>query len=582
MSRQHALVALAAASQGARNCTFGRVSELSAYPLREERHMTKARQRLAGSERAAVHGSTCIGPIDPKETMRVVVALRRRGARELEEFAQRVAHGQQAEPLSREAFAQRFGAAEQDFAKLEAFAREYQLTVERHDLGAAKVVLSGTAEHFQAAFGVELSHYEHPTLGRFRGRTGPVTIPAEIADIVTAVLGLDNRPQARPHFRLRTGRPGGPIMARETQQAFTPMQLAGLYDFPEGDGAGQCIGLIELGGGYEQSDLSMYFGSLGVPAPEVVSVAVDGAGNSPTGDPGGPDGEVTLDVEIAGAIAPKAKIAVYFAPNSDAGFIDAVSHAMHDSTNNPSVVSISWGAPESAWTDQAVASFNDALQSAMALGVTICAAAGDGGSNDGAPDGADHVDFPASSPYVLACGGTHVAADGGGAISSEVVWNDGAGGGATGGGISARFTLPAWQEGLKAATVDGPPVALANRGVPDVAADASPTSGYEVLIDGQSMPIGGTSAVAPLYAGLVARINALSGKPSGFVNQKLYESAGAFNDITSGNNGTYAAAGGWDACTGLGSPKGRDIAAALGVSAASSAGGMPNKGSPAR
>ncbi len=550
--------------------------------------MTKARQQLAGSERAAVHGSKCLGPIDPNETLRVVVALRRRAAHELEEFAQRVAHGQQAEPLSREAFAQRFGVAAEDFAKLEAFAREYQLSVERHDLGAAKVVLSGTVAHFEAAFGVELSHYEHPTLGRFRGRTGPVTIPAEIADVVTAVLGLDNRPQARPHFRLRNGngqteRAGGPIMAREAQQAFTPVQLAGLYDFPDGDGAGQCIGLIELGGGYEESDLTMYFGSLGVPVPQVVSVPVDGTDNIPTGDPGGPDGEVTLDVEIAGAIAPKAKIAVYFSPNSDAGFIDAVSQALHDSTNSPSVLSISWGAPETAWTDQAVASFNDALQSAVALGVTICAAAGDSGSSDGAADGADHVDFPASSPYVLACGGTHITANGGSAaIAAEVVWNDGAGGGATGGGISARFTLPAWQEGLKAARVHGSPVSLANRGVPDVAADASPTSGYEVLIDGQSMPIGGTSAVAPLFAGLIARINALSGKAAGFVNQRLYESASAFNDITSGDNGTYAAAGGWDACTGLGSPKGRDIAAALGVSAAPGSTAAPNSGGPSR
>ncbi|RDU96824.1 S53 family peptidase [Trinickia dinghuensis] len=535
--------------------------------------MTKARQQLVGSERAAVKDSKRLGPIDPDETLRVVVTLRRRGARELEELARRAAHGQQAEPLSREAFAQRFGAAPEDFAKLEAFAREYRLAVEQRDPGAAKAVLSGTVEHFQAAFGVELFHYEHPTLGPFRGRTGPITIPADISGVVTAVLGLDNRPQARAHFRLRTGTGDGPIMARaDSAQAFTPVQLAALYDFPDGDGAGQCIGLIELGGGYEKSDLSAYFGSLGVAAPQVVSVSVDGTDNSPSGNPSGPDGEVTLDVEIAGAIAPKATIAVYFAPNSDAGFVDAVSQALHDATNKPSVLSISWGSPESSWTDQAIASFNDMLQSAVALGVTICAAAGDSGSSDGASDGADHVDFPASSPYVLACGGTHITARAGSAaISSEVVWNDGASGGATGGGVSARFTLPAWQEGLAAARVDGPPVSLANRGVPDVAADASPTSGYEVLIDGQSVPVGGTSAVAPLFAGLIARINALSGRPAGFVNQKLYQAASAFNDITSGDNGTYAAAAGWDACTGLGSPKGRNIATALGVSASSSA-----------
>jgi kumamolisin len=533
--------------------------------------MTKARQQLAGSERTAVKDSKCLGPIDPNETLRVVVTLRRRGERELEEFAQRMARGEQAEPLSREAFAQRFSVAPEDFAKLEAFAREYQLGIERQDLIAAKAVLSGTVEHLQAAFGVELSHYEHPALGRFRGRIGAITIPAEIAGVVTAVLGLDNRPQARTHFRLRTGSGDGPIFARAASaQAFTPVELARLYDFPAGDGAGQCIGMIELGGGYEASDLSAYFSRLGVPSPQVVSVPVDGAGNAPSGDPSGPDGEVTLDIEIAGAIAPKAKIAVYFAPNSDAGFVDAVSQALHDSTNRPSVLSISWGGSESAWTDQAIASFNDTLRSAVALGVTICAAAGDSGSSDGNPDGADHVDFPASSPYVLACGGTRVTASASRGIASEVVWNDGASGGATGGGVSARFALPAWQEGLAAARVDGQAVALAKRGVPDVAADASPASGYDVLIDGQLVPVGGTSAVAPLFAGLIARINALTGKPAGFVNQKLYQAPSAFNDITSGDNGTYAAATGWDACTGLGSPKGRGIAAALGVSAARS------------
>lgn len=543
--------------------------------------MTKARQQLAGSERAAVKDSKCVGPVGPNETLRVVVALRRRAAGELESFAQRTARGERAEPLSREAFAQRFSVAPEDFSKLEAFAREYQLNIDRCDMSAAKVVLSGTAEHFQAAFGVELSHYEHPTLGRFRGRTGSITIPADLADVVTAVLGLDDRPQARPHFRLRPAH--GPIMARAAAQAFTPVQLAQFYEFPDSDGAGQCIGLIELGGGYAASDLSAYFGGLGVPAPHVVSVPVDGADNRPTGDPSSADGEVTLDIEIAGAIAPKAKIAVYFAPNSDAGFIDAVTQALHDSTHKPSVLSISWGGPESAWTDQAVASFNDALQSAVALGVTICAAAGDSGSSDGAADGADHVDFPASSPYVLACGGTHVTASAGsGTITREVVWNDGDNGGATGGGVSARFALPAWQEGLKAARLGAAPVSLARRGVPDVAADASPASGYEVFIDGQSVPVGGTSAVAPLFAGLVARVNALSGKPAGFVNQKLYRASNAFNDITSGNNGTYAAAAGWDACTGLGSPRGRGIATALGAPPGAISPGATNAGGPAR
>ncbi len=186
-----------------------------------------------------------------------------------------------------------------------------------------------------------------------------------------------------------------------------PLQLASLYNFLAGDGKGECIGIIELGGGYQASDLTAYFSGLGVPAPKVVAVGVDQSGNQPSGDPGGPDGEVTLDIEIAGAIAPGATIAVYFTKNSDAGFIDAVNRAVHDTTHKPSVISISWGGPETVWTPQSLQAFNSVLQAAAVMGVTVCAASGDSGSTDGVGDGGDHVDFPASSPYVLACGGTN-------------------------------------------------------------------------------------------------------------------------------------------------------------------------------
>ncbi|PMS33339.1 kumamolisin [Trinickia symbiotica] len=529
--------------------------------------MTKARERLAGSDREPVKDARRVGPTDPGETMRVVVTLRRPSQQAIDEAAQKIARGEPAEPLTREAFAARFSAAPEDLAKVEAFAKEYDLSVQRTDAAACTVMLAGTVERFQRAFGVELSHYEHPKLGRFRGRTGCILIPQELVGIVTSVLGLDDRPQARPHFRIRSGYE--PRRAAARTETFTPLQMASLYDFPPGDGSGQCIGIVELGGGYTESDLRQYFSELGMAEPRVVAVGVDGGSNAPSGNPSGADGEVTLDIEIAGAVAPGATIAVYFAPNSDAGFVDAVKQAVHDSTNKPSVISISWGAPESSWTAQALTAFNQALQEAATLGVTVCAAAGDSGSNDSSAGG-DSVDFPASSPYVLACGGTRVTASGSASslsIKSEVVWNDGASGGATGGGISSEFGLPPWQEGLKATYADGTTAALTKRGVPDVAADASPASGYEVLVGGQLTAVGGTSAVAPLFAGLIARINATQGKPVGFVNAKLYAAARAFRDITQGNNGSFAAAPGWDACTGLGSPDGRKIAAALGGSA---------------
>ena len=292
-------------------------------------------------------------------------------------------------------------------------------------------------------------------------------------------------------------------------------------------------------------------------------MSVDGTANSPTGDPNGPDGEVTLDVEIAGAIAPAATIAVYFSQNSDAGFVDAVNQAIHDTTNKPSVVSISWGSPEQNWTSQSINAFNDVLQSAATLGVTVCAASGDSGSTDGSSDGSNQVDFPASSPYVLACGGTHLSASGT-SISSETVWNDGAQGGAGGGGISTVFAVPAWQKGLSATYTQGKrKVALTHRGVPDVAADASPQSGYEILVGGQSTVVGGTSAVAPLWAALIARISATQSGAVGFVNAKLYAAKSVGHDITRGNNGAFEATAGWDACTGLGSPEGATVVSAI-------------------
>jgi kumamolisin len=335
-----------------------------------------------------------------------------------------------------------------------------------------------------------------------------------------------------------------------------------LYNFPAGSGNGECIGIIELGGGYRPADLKKYFSELNVPLPKVSAVSVDHGTNQPTGDPNGPDGEVMLDIEVAGAIAPSANIVVYFSPNTDQGFLDAVTTAIHDTTNKPSVISISWGGPESSWTQQSLTAFDQAFQAAATMGITVCVAAGDNGSSDGATDGSDNVDFPASSGYVLACGGTSVQASGT-SITSETVWNDGANGGAGGGGISNVFPVPPYQEGLSAALTAGGTRALNNRGVPDVAGDADENTGYDVRVDGSDTVIGGTSAVAPLWAGLIARINSNSGKSVGYINSLLYPSQPAFNDITQGNNGDFAAAPGWDACTGMGSPKGTQIASVL-------------------
>lgn len=519
-----------------------------------------ANRALKGSERKPMEGAHSVGKADPNERLEVTVLLRHRAAEALHDHVKQL-HVTSARPkhMAREEFASKFGADPKDIQEVKKFAASHGLTVVREDAARRSVHLSGTVAQFNHAFEVDLERFEHAG-GSYRGRTGPLHLPDELHDKVEGVFGLDNRPQARPHFRRRQP---GKVHAHAVSNSFTPIQVASMYNFPPGTGQGQCVGIIELGGGYQQTDLQTYFAGLNVPLPNVTTVSVDDGQNSP-GDPNGADGEVMLDIEVAGAIAPAAHIAVYFAPNTDQGFVDAITTAIHDTTNKPTVISISWGGPESSWTQQSTTAFDQAFQAAAAMGITVCAASGDNGSSDGVNDGSDHVDFPASDPYVLACGGTSVQASNG-SITSETVWNDGQQGGATGGGISAStiFSLPPYQEGLSAALTAGGTKALTNRGVPDVAGDADENTGYNVRVDGQDTVIGGTSAVAPLWAGLIALINSNNSSPVGYINPVLYKNAVAFSDITQGNNGTFTAATNWDACTGMGSPNGVAVATAL-------------------
>src|SRR5580700_4710379 len=457
----------------------------------------KKRFSLPGSERAPLKGAREIGPANPSEIVDVTIRLRSRAGKkpivDANEFTKPI---EERTILSRKEFERLHGADPDSFARVESFAREHKLTVKEKSPARRTVIVSGTVTAMNQAFGVELKQYEYPS-GNYRGRTGTVQLPAALQGVVEGVFGLDNRPQAKPHFRRRRGLAGA--RAAAVSLSYTPIQVATLYNFPTGvDGSGECIGLIELGGGYNPTDLSNYWSQLNLTeTPTVSAVSVGNGSNNPTGDPNGPDGEVMLDIEVSGSIAPGAKIVVYFAENTDAGFLNAITTAVHDSTNNPSVISISWGGPESSWTQQALTSMDEACQAAAAIGVTICVAAGDGGSTDGVTDELNHVDFPASSPNVLGCGGTELVASGN-TITSETVWNELAHNeGATGGGISDVFPLPTWQNGAKV-----PPSANPNhnigRGVPDVAGNADPNTGYVTLVDGQSDVIGGTSAVAPL------------------------------------------------------------------------------------
>jgi kumamolisin len=464
--------------------------------------------------------------------------------------------------VTRESFATKYGADSTDIERVKLFAAENRLKVTEVSVERRTIKLEGTAGNMARAFGVEFARYENE--GRqYRARTGAIQLTADVADSVEAVLGLDSRPQARAHFVVYGGQSAHTTPA---PVSYSPVQVAELYQFPAGvTGAGETVGILELGGGYTAAYLADYFSKAGITEPTVTAVLVDHAKNAPS-NANSADGEVQLDIEVVGTVAPGAKIVVYFAPNTSQGFQDALTTAIHDAKNKPSVISISWGGPESTWTAQAMTSFDSAAQDAAALGVSICVASGDSGSSDGVTDGANHVDFPSSSPHVLACGGTSLQSVKG-AITSEIVWNDAEG--ASGGGYSVQFPLPTWQasSGVK------PPAGL-GRGVPDVAGDADPETGYNVVIDGEALVIGGTSAVAPLWSGLIALLNQKLGKPLGFLQPILYglpASAGTFYDIVTGSNGAFSAGPGWDACTGLGSPSGGNLATALLKAAATGA-----------
>ncbi|MBC7573579.1 MAG: S8/S53 family peptidase [Herminiimonas sp.] len=538
---------------------------------------------VAGSERNPIVDGRKLGAVQPEERLQVTVLVRRRHASSPALLAHLQSTPTVPVQMAHATFAAYFGADPTDLDQVEAFAHDNGLDVIDIKPAERRILLGGSAAAFSKAFGVTLDAYaDHEGSRIYRIRSGAVHVPASLAAIVEGVFGLDDRPQARPHFRIRTPLAAGLLQhasraapaARTTTAGYTPPELANAYGFPNaGNGKGQCIAIIELGGGYKPAELNAYFTGLGLTPPKIKSRSIDGGRNHPSGDANSADGEVLLDIEVIGALASGATIVVYFAPNTDAGFLNAISSAIHDTANQPSVVSISWGGPESTWTAQAMKAMDGAFQDAAALGVTICCAAGDDGSSDernaATGDGRLHADFPASSPFALACGGTRLESTAAG--TTETVWNAGRSGGATGGGVSEFFARPAWQKDA-AIPASANPGHHAGRGLPDVAANADPATGYVIHVDGQQMVIGGTSAVAPLYAALVALCNEQLGRRLGYLNPRLYRlpaSAGAFRDIRGGDNdisgghGAYASGTGWDACTGLGSVHGARLLAAL-------------------
>lgn len=514
---------------------------------------------LVGSDRPARTDARLIGPADPSEQLTVTVEVRRSpSAPPLPDLA--VIGAQRPRDRARTdrgAAVASYSADVGDLEKVGEFASQYGLTVEESSPARRMARLSGTVDQMNKAFGLQLNTYQYSG-GTYRSREGRVLVPRNLADIVKRVSGLTNRPLARPHFQ---GRP-------QTVSSFNAAQIGQMYNFPTGvNGAGLCIGIIELGGGYSQADLDTYFGALELPAPNVVAVSVDGAANNYGS--GGADGEVELDIEVSGSIAPGANIAVYFAPNTEQGFIDAITTAVNDTVNHPEIISISWGAAEDAgWTAMGLSGMDAAFVDAASAGITVLAAAGDNGSNDNVYDGRAHCDYPASDPNVIACGGTTLDVNPDDAWD-EIVWDIPFLGQATGGGISDEWGLPSWQEGkgVPPSVNDGVTI---GRGVPDVTADADPFTGYNVVVDGQWTVEGGTSAVAPLYAGLFALIYESLGFAPGFITPYLYSlyETDAYVEITQGTNQVppapgYSAGAGWNACSGLGRIDGTNLLSRL-------------------
>jgi kumamolisin len=556
--------------------------------------MTEEMVPIAGSTRHPLVGAESIASVGPDEQMTATVYVRPNPAAPALDLEAEAAKLPQARHyMSPEEIETNFGADPKDLEAVANFAEANDLQVTSKEVATRSVKLAGTAAAFAKAFGVDLSVWRHEGI-EYRGRVGEIHVPAALAPIVEAVLGLDNRPIGRPYLRS-----AGVALTEATLQAEVALQQQGLqlppntylpptvgqlYGFPAAfNGQGETVAVFvfngQIGsssqsapGGYDPALLNAYFSKLlDMAPPALTDVVVHGPGNQPGNGSNAEDvsGEVYLDLCVVGSLAPGARIVVYFTEFTEQGWVDAVSHAVTDTVNDPSVLSISYGNPEDdprhgLWTEMAVQQVNRAFQAAAAAGRTICCAAGDDGATDEPGTEQVHADFPASSPWVLACGGTRLTATGT-TIQSEVVWNDlQAGHGATGGGISKLFAVPNWQQHANVPPAHG--TQHHGRGVPDVSSLADPETPFVVVgPDGKAAGVGGTSAAAPLWASLVARLNQALGTRVGYLNPLLYTRCadGVLRDITQGNNGVYPAEVGWDACTGLGSPDATRLLGAL-------------------
>ncbi len=514
---------------------------------------TRARVPMSNHDRLSHADEIVSGPTDPALEVQVTLVLRKVNESSTHDSA----------------------AEETDMASVLEFCTQHSLSIIDASAERRSVTVSARADLMEAAFAVKLIDVEHRGK-RYRRLAASPSLPPPLNEIVAGVLGLRARPLSS---RVRVHH------ADTTNPFWTVQELATAYAFPEeADGSGQTIGLIELGGGFHQRDLDIFFADLKLTSPKVTFISVDGMQNRPAPPQAiqqwievvegkiplqSVDAqlladaqatvEVTMDLQILGALAPGAHIVVYMAPMTEQGMFNALSRAVSHEDPLLDVVSISWGEPEPRVSEAYLQAIEDVLADASRRGITVCASSGDAGADNDSPDEFPCVNFPASSPHALACGGSTVRRLDS-KIADEIVWNCGPHGlpAATGGGVSRKFALPEWQRNH---SVPLAPSGFVGRGVPDVSGQADPHNGCAILVGGFRCSSAGTSAVAPLWAALVARFNELLKVRCGQIAPTLYRIAetsavSPLRPIIQGQNGAYQAGPGWNPCTGLGTPDG--------------------------
>jgi kumamolisin len=509
-------------------------------------------------------------PTDLNEQIMISVYLKRdthENGMTLQEYTDGVIAGTQP-ILDHDAFVYQFGTVDDYITTVTDWATTNNLTVVSTDKGTATVKLLGTAGQYNTLFNITLETVVE-TDRTYTTYTGTLIIPNEINDVVDMILGLDNSMQVTSRLKgINVTRdsidPTPSITSNLAKVAVTPVQVATAYQLPPGNGNGQCIAIIEFqGSGWNQTDVNRTFAQVGQTPPTVTNYAVDGATFTTYSD-----AETMMDIYCAGAVAPKAKIVVYYAPNTSQGFYDMVNAIANDNVNNPSVLTVSWGY-SGDYTDYLATPF----LSCIVKGILTFFSSGDDGGNNW------EAEYPASSRYVIAAGGTSIFLNSNNSLNSEEVWSG------SGGGISRYNTQQAWQTSptlhystFSKASVLSSPITVTMRGVPDFSAPADPYTGYVFYVNGATNQNGGTSASAPFLAGMFARLNALLGRRIQFneIMGLLYGNpSSTCTDVTvgynnfswhgKGNVNAYAATSGWDACTGLGSPIGSAIYKAFNV-----------------